>query len=102
MDVPDDLNPPAPAKPRLLAVAGLFVAAAGLISYLVAYACTDALVKAEFLSHWQPGHDPRPKRFFIGFGVVLSLFTSAAGLMRVLGRNGAKENDIDESDDLAA
>lgn len=81
---PMDLDPPTD-KPRAVTVIGMFIAAAAMISYLFAYAFTDALVKAEFLSPWTPGDDPRPRRFGIGFGVLLGTFSLIGGFMRFLG-----------------
>lgn len=92
---PIDLAPEA-TKPRAITVIGLFIAAAALISYLVTYAFTDALVKAEFFTQWQPGHDPRPKRFIIGFAGLCGLFSSLAGFMRLIGRNH-QDRDEDEA-----
>ena len=99
MDSPDDSALPVPQKPRAVTVIGCFVAAAALISYLAAYAFTDALVKAEFFARWQPGDDPRPRRFLIGFAALFALFCTLAGLMRIIGRKGGDEDSEDTSPD---
>lgn len=93
MDSPDDSVVPAPAKPRTITVLGLFVAAAGLISYLATYAFTEALVKAEFLARWSPDHDPRPKRFLAGFLLLMTLFGGATASLRLLGRQKTEEDE---------
>lgn len=95
MDSPDDSALPVLKKPRGITVIGCFVAAAGMISYLAAYALTDALVKVEFLTNWQPGQDPRPRRFMIGFIGLVALFTTVAGLLRILGRKGGEDDPED-------
>jgi len=84
-------------KPRPIVVIGLFVAASALISYLAAYAFTDALVKAEFFSPWAPGHDPRPRRFLIGFTSLSAAFGCFAAVMRMIGRNHHDRDETDES-----
>lgn len=78
-----DIDGPVP-KPRAITVLGLFVAVSGMVSYLIAYAFTDALVKAEYFTPWQPGKDPRPMRFLIGFGSLMGFFTSLLALFRFM------------------
>lgn len=78
----------------MTAVLGLFTAAAGLISYLATYAFTEALVKAEFLANWSPDHDPRPRRFFISFTLLISLFGAVTGLLRLLGRQKDLQDEL--------
>lgn len=89
----DDLPPAEPARPRTLTVLGLLVGSAAIISYLAAYALTNALVAADFLSRWQPGHDPRPRRMLIGFTALLAVFGSIAGLVRWTSRRQLRSID---------
>lgn len=83
-----DGDPESVAKPRLLNVVAALVVAAAVVSYLAAYAVADALVNAEVLSRWPPGHDPRPRRLAIIFaGLLLS-----SGLAATLARRNARRH----------
>jgi hypothetical protein len=73
-------SPPAP--PRTLKVLLVVVVAALMVSWIGAYAVTNALVAAEVMSPWQPGHDPRPQRMGVLFATLLAAFTAAALLFR--------------------
>jgi len=82
-----------PQPPRTLSVVGLLVAAALIMSYLWAYAVTNALVAAEFVSRWQPDHDPRPMRMCIGFIALMTVFTFVAGIARWMSKRQLRRID---------
>ena len=60
-----------PGKPRTTTVLALLTLAALTFSYLVAYAVAGALVDSDVLTHWPPGHDPRPRWMACLFGALL-------------------------------
>jgi hypothetical protein len=76
-----------------MTVVGLLIAAALIISYLLAYALTNALVAADVITRWAPGHDPRPMRMCIGFVALMILFTAGAGIAQWMSRNQLKQID---------
>lgn len=70
-----DLDNPIPERrPNTLMVLGLLVAAAGLFSYLGAYAVADALVGSGVLPAWPHDHDPRPHWLLHGFVTLMIVF----------------------------
>ena len=77
-ELSDPLEPP---RPKTLTVVSMLIAAALILSYLMAYAVTNALVATEVVSRWQPGHDPRPMRMCLGF-IVLMTATSFDATLR--------------------
>ena len=79
--------------PRTLTVVGILIGAALIASYLWAYALTNALVAADVVSSWQPGHDPRPLRMCIGFIVMMILFTAIAFIAQWISRRQLKRID---------
>src|SRR5438552_2230069 len=60
-------EPVSESPPRTTTVVCMLVAAALILSYLWAYAVTNALIAAEVISRWPPGSDPRPLRMCVGF-----------------------------------
>lgn len=88
-----------PVRPRTLTVLGLLVTAALVLSYLVAYALTDALRAADVLPHWTPGHDPRPRWLLIGFGTVMTVFLATGVAFRMLSQRQLRRIDA-MADDL--
>ena len=51
-------EPVSESPPRTTTVVCMLVAAALILSYLWAYAVTNALIAAEVISRWPPGSDP--------------------------------------------
>lgn len=94
-----DGDPESVAKPRLLKVVAALVVAAAVVSYLAAYALADALVNAEVLPRWPPGHDPRPMRMSAIFAGLLLFSVFAATLARRNARRHIRR--IDEMGDGA-
>jgi hypothetical protein len=83
--------PAASARPKTMTVLGLLAGTAAILSYLGSYAMANALVSAEFLKPWPPGHDPRPKWFAIGFVVLISLFVGVGVAFRLLSARHLKK-----------
>src|SRR4051794_2341942 len=94
---PDIYDSPTIPPPRTVTVVGMLVAAALILSYLWAYALTNALVAAEVISRWPIGSDPRPRRMCIGFVVMMMVFTAIAGFAQWLSRRQLKRIDAMES-----
>lgn len=69
-----------------MTVLALMATAALTFSYLGAYAVADTLVRADILSPWQPGPDPRPRWMCYGFLFCMSLSLMAAGLFLTASR----------------
>jgi hypothetical protein len=80
-------------KPNIAAVIGLLALTSLTFSYLGAYAVAGALVQAEVLHRWQPGHDPRPKWLVAGFFLLLTAFGGVGGLARFLSRRELRHID---------
>src|SRR5689334_16898374 len=78
----EDAPQPLPGRPKTSAVLGLLAGAALIFSYLIAYCVVNALVSAEVMKPWQPGHDPRPWLLIGGFVVLTGVFLSVATLAR--------------------
>jgi hypothetical protein len=76
-DAPDSAGP-SDQPPRTMTIVLILIAAALIVSYLCAYALTNALIAAELMNRWPPGRDPRPVRMCMGFVVMMSLFTGGA------------------------
>jgi len=85
--------------PRTLTVVGALVAAALIASYLWAYAITNALVAADVITRWAPGHDPRPMRMCIGFVTMMTIFTLIAAIAQWLSRKQLRRIDEMEQTD---
>jgi hypothetical protein len=73
---------PPPSRPSTLTVVGLLSLAAATLSYLASYAIANAMVAADLLKAWPRDHDPRPRWFILGFGVLISVFLLAAAAAR--------------------
>src|SRR5688500_4453271 len=85
---------PAEAKPpRTVAVLGLLVLTSLTFSYLGTYALSGALVEAEVLRPWSPGHDPRPRWLALSFCVLLAGFGCLASAARHLSRRHLQRID---------
>ncbi|HEY1685416.1 MAG TPA: hypothetical protein VGG19_11680 [Tepidisphaeraceae bacterium] len=56
-----------------LAVVILLLLAAGVFSYLWAYALSDALVAGHLMSPLESGTDPRPQQMQLAFEVILGV-----------------------------
>ena len=82
-----------PPRPKTLTVVGMLIAAALILSYLMAYAVTNALVAAEVVSRWPPGSDPRPLRMCLGFIALMTGFTLAASIAQWMSRRQLKRID---------
>jgi len=97
-----EIVPPAP-RPRTTSVLALLSATALIISYLVSYALTNALVAANLMQHWSPGQDPRPRRMLIGFGALLFIFVVVGSIARFLSkRQLARIDQMEEESDEGA
>ena len=92
-------DPLSPSPPRTFTVVGTLVGVALVASYLFAYALTNALVAADVVSRWQPGHDPRPARMCIGFVGMMVVFTIIAGVAQWMSRRQLKRIDEMEEED---
>ena len=86
----DPLEPP---RPKTLTVVSMLIAAALILSYLMAYAVTNALVAAEVVSRWPPGSDPRPLRMCFGFIAWMTAFTAVAAIAQWMSRRQLKRID---------
>src|SRR5689334_14324417 len=73
-----------PTTPKMVTVLGLLALTSLTFSYLGAYAVSGALVQAEVLHRWPPGHDPRPIWLLAGFVLLLVVFVGIGGLARFL------------------
>jgi hypothetical protein len=90
---------PPPQRPRTATVLGLLVGAAAILSYLGAYAMTNALVAAEVLKPWPREQDPRLRWFLVGFVVLVSLFAAIGAVFRFFGSRHLKQIDEMEQAD---
>jgi hypothetical protein len=90
----EDAVPAPPARPKTATVLGLLAGAALIFSYLGSYCLVNALVAAEMMTRWQPGHDPRPKMLVVGFVALMGSFLAAGALARWM--SGRQMNRIDE------
>ena len=88
-----DDAPPRQAGPRTITVLGLLVVAAAALSYLGAFAMTDALAKAEIIAPVRRHPDPRYRWMLYGFVALLVLFSAIGGVMRYFSRR--QLGDID-------
>src|SRR5438067_4873707 len=88
-----DDAPPRQRGPRTVTVLGLLVVAAAAISYLGAFAMTDALAKANMIAPVSRHPDPRFKWMLIAFVALLVLFSAVGGVMRYFSRR--QLGDID-------
>jgi len=98
----DDLEfesaPPA-ERPRTITVLGFLVISAATLSYLGAYAMTNALVAADLIKAWPKDHDPRLKWFLLGFVTLVTLFAGIGALFRFFSSRHLKKIDEMEQPD---
>lgn len=92
----DTISPLQP--PRTLTVLGLLGLTALTFSYLAAYAMTNALVAAQVIQPWS-GQDPRPRRFIVGFCVMMLIFMCLGEIFRQISKRDFKA--IDEMADAS-
>ena len=93
----DDFDAPH-QSPKTAHVLGLLFGAAAIVSYLGAYALGGALVKAEMIAKWQPGHDPRPRWLIMTFIVTTALFALLGGVARVLSKRQMRRIEAMEAE----
>jgi hypothetical protein len=97
-----DLDTTPTQSPRTVNVLVLLTVVAAVFSYLGAYAGANALLKAELIEHWPPGHDPRPRWMLIGFCAVLAAFLFVGGLLRWSSNRQLRRLDAMEDTESAA
>ena len=83
-------------------VLGLLVSTAFALSYLVAYAFTNALVDAGILQPWGGGTDPRPRWMALTFVTLLGLFGAAGVVFRLMSSRQLRSIDAlaDETEEF--
>jgi H+/Cl- antiporter ClcA len=81
------------AQPRTTTVITLLTIAAVTFSYLIAYAMTSALLKAEILKPWPHDHDPRPKWFAMIFLILTGIFLTIGLIARFATRRQLNQID---------
>src|SRR5262245_57281295 len=91
--------PAAEPRPKNGAVFGLLAGATVIISYLFAYCLMNALVSAEVITRWKPGHDPRPKYFFFAFVTVSALFAGIGFVARTMSKRHLSRIDAMETEE---
>src|SRR5262245_3631098 len=97
-DLEFESAPPA-QRPRTITVVGLLVVTAATLSYLGAYAMTNALVAADLLKAWPKDNDPRPKWFLFGFVMLVTLFAGIGAMFRFFSsRHLKKIDEMDQAD----
>lgn len=79
--------------PRTSLVLVLLVLAAGLISFLGAYAVSGVLADADVIARWSPGADPRPRWMATGFVVLLGAFAAIAAVAKVASQSQLRRID---------
>jgi hypothetical protein len=94
----DAVDSPQSPRPRALTLAALLGGVSLVFSYLGAFAVTNALVAADLIEKWSPGHDPRPAWMLRGFVGSLVGFALIAGLLRWSGRNAHRAEDTDDAE----
>ena len=98
-------DPVAPASSRIVGtikVAFLLLAAAVLFSYLGAFALTNALVSADLLEHWPPGHDPRPRWMITAFVALTGAFSIVGVWLKWTSWRQMRRLDTIANDDVVA
>ena len=100
MDVPE-VEMFEPPRPKTATVVSLLVGAALILSYLAAYAVTNALVAADVISPWPRDRDPRPRWMGVGFFALITAFAVVGAAARMLSRRQLhKIDEMDTTDDL--
>ena len=100
MDVPE-LEMFEPPRPKTATVVVLLVGAALILSYLAAYAVTNALVVADVMPPWPRDRDPRPRWMGFGFFALMAFFSVIGGVVRVMSRRQLhKIDEMETSDDV--
>jgi hypothetical protein len=74
-------------------VLGLLCATAFALSYLGAYAFTNALLANDIVQQWAPGADPRPRLLGLLFVAFLAVFGTMGFIFRLLGRRELRSID---------
>ena len=102
LEVMEDGPQSAPVRPKTPAGVGLLAGVALIFSYLIAYCLVNALVTAEVMSPWKPGHDPRPWLLIGGFVVLTSVFLSVAAVARWTSRKQlSRIDEMETAEDTA-
>jgi hypothetical protein len=100
MDVPE-LEMFEPPRPKTATVVALLVGAALILSYLAAYAVTNALVAADVMTAWPRDRDPRPRWMGVGFFALITVFSTIGVVTRALSRRQMhKIDEMETTDDL--
>ncbi len=100
MDVPE-VEMFEPPRPKTATVVTLLVGAALILSYLAAYAVTNALVAADVISAWPRDRDPRPRWMGVGFFALIGLFTVIGAVVRVMSRRQLhKIDEMETTEDV--
>ena len=89
------------SRPKTTSVLALLAGAALIFSYLISYALTNALVAAELMHKWTPGHDPRPRRMLIGFSCTMLVFFVLGGIARFNSKRQLARIDEMEEEETA-
>lgn len=104
MNAAFDTNSPSFDGPRAstVQVLGLLVSTAFALSYLGAYAFTDALLAQDILQQWGPGADPRPRLLGLLFVSVLTVLGTLGFLFRLLSSRQLRSIDAlaDETEEF--
>lgn len=80
-------------RPKPWTLVGLLAGVALVVSYLAAYAVTNALVATEVIAKWSPGHDPRPGWMVRTFLSMIGAFGAIALLFKWSGRRQMRRID---------
>jgi hypothetical protein len=101
MDVPE-VEMFQPPRAKTATVVSLLLGAALTLSYLAAYAVTNALVAADVISPWPRDRDPRPRWMGVGFFALLVLFSAIGAGMRLMSRRQLhKIDEMETTDDVS-
>ena len=92
----EGIDSPQSPRPRALTLAALLGGISLVFSYLGAFAVTNALVAADLIEKWAPGHDPRPGWMLRGFVGGVIGFGLIAGLLKWSGRH--RGDEVDDAD----
>ena len=95
-DVEEVVESPDSPRKRAWTLTALLGGVSLLFSYLGAFAVTNALVAADLLEKWPPGHDPRPGWMLRGFVGSLLAFGLIAAWLKWSGRKVTRTDDLDE------